>query len=137
MWDLNKETIADPVKEARRYVDNAKKTLREDAKLNDDYSAYMDRKYVRAAGHYLWNAVLIMLEAVFHVDRNKRNRVDIDDYLMVINKRDKKLTAMVLRAYEIMHLSMGYDGAKDKTVCTVGVTLAGEIIDRCATMLPE
>lgn len=137
MWDLNKEVVADPVKEARRYVDNAKKTLREDAKLNEDYSAYMDRKYVRAAGHYLWNAVLIMLEAVFHVDRNKKNRVDIDDYLMVINKRDKKLTAMVLRAYEVMHLFMGYDGAKDKTVCATGITLAGEIIDRCATMLTE
>ena len=137
MWDLSKEVLEDPVKEARRYVDNAKKTLRDDAKLNEDYSSYQDRKYVRAAGHYLWNSVLIMLEAIFHVDRNKRNRVDIDDYLVVISKRDKKLTAMVVRAYDIMHCSMGYDGVLDKDVCGGGVRLAGEIIDRCATMVTE
>ena len=50
-------------------------------------------------------------------------------------KRDKKLLALVNSGYNVMHLSMGYDGNLSKTVCQDGVHLANEIIDRCATML--
>lgn len=134
MRDFNQKNVENPVGEARRYVDNAQKSLREDAKLNEEYGAYEDRKYVRAAGHYLWNAVLIMLEAVCHVKNEKNGRVDIDDYKMIIARRDKKLLSMVNRGYDIMHLSMGYDGVLDKNVCGEGVRLASEIIDRCSVM---
>ena len=73
------KTEPSPASEAYRYVANAKETLDKKAKLNSDYQAYEDRKYVRAAGHYLWLSVLIMLEAKYHLKKNKRSRVDIDE----------------------------------------------------------
>lgn len=48
----------DLIKEARRYVDNAKIVLSENGKLDKKYKRYEDPKYVRAAGNYLWLGVL-------------------------------------------------------------------------------
>ena len=110
---------------------NAKETLSQKARLNNEYQSYEDRKYVRAAGHYLWNAVLIMLEAKYQLKKNKRSRVDIDDYKALLTHDDKKLLSMVNNAYDIMHLFMGYDGVLKKSVCQDGIDLANEIIDRC------
>lgn len=59
--------IDNPIEEARRYVDNAKKTVRDNEKYDPETGCYDDPKYIRSAGHYLWHAVLIMLDAVFHV----------------------------------------------------------------------
>ena len=70
----------DPIAEARRYVDNAKKTLRENGEYDAELNRYNDEKYVRAAGNYLWLGVLMALDAVFHVRTDRRTRVDIDDY---------------------------------------------------------
>jgi hypothetical protein len=36
-----------------------------------------------------------------------------------------------------MHLTMGYDGTKDKSVCDKGFEYANAIIDRCAMMVSE
>ena len=36
-----------------------------------------------------------------------------------------------------MHLYMGYDGVQRKAVCDDGISLANDIIDRCALMLAE
>ena len=36
MRDFNKEIVLDPISEARRYVDNAHETLRENGKLNTE-----------------------------------------------------------------------------------------------------
>lgn len=33
--------------------------------------------------------------------------------------------------YNILHLSMGYDGILSKTVCDEGVSIANDIIDHC------
>lgn len=129
------ETMKDPATEARRYVDNAKETLDKKAKLNTDYQAYEDRNYVRAAGHYLWHAVLIMLEAKYQLNKNKRSRVDVDDYKMRLTHDDKKLLSLVNRAYDIMHLNMSYDGVQDKTVSSQSIQLANKIIDRCEQLL--
>ena len=57
-----------PIEEAERYVDNAKLTLKTNGELDTETRLYGDKKYVRAAGHYLWNAVLIALDAVFEVE---------------------------------------------------------------------
>ena len=110
---------------------NAKETLSQKARLNNEYQSYEDRKYVRAAGHFLWNAVLIMLEAKYQLKKNKQSRVDIDDYKALLTHDDKKLLSMVNNAYDIMHLFMGYDGVLKKSVCQDGIDLANEIIDRC------
>lgn len=141
MRDLNNEITYNPIGEARRYVDNAKDTLRDSGRFNADTGRYEDPKYVKAAGHYLWSGILIALEAVFHVEEEKKkrkgqdNRVSVDDYTVVVAKRDRKLLGWIVDGYQIMHLSMGYDGIQDKNICLRGFQLATEIIDKCETMM--
>ena len=129
------EIVVDPVKEARRHVTNAKDALIAGGKYNIRTNHYEDRKYVKAAGHYLWSGVLIALDAVFHVNEQK-DRVSINDYRLAVGHRDRKLLNLVNDAYDILHLSMGYDGILNKETCDLGFRLANEVIDRCAAMLP-
>ena len=123
-----------PFDEANRYVDNARKTLKDNGEYDVELNRYNDRKYVRAAGHYLWHAVLLALDSVFHVRKDRRTRVDIDAYREVLRKRDKKLLALVNDAYQILHLYMGYDGILAKSTCDEGFRLATTIIERCARL---
>ena len=50
MRDPMIEIVRDPVSEARRYVENARETLKNHAKLDPETNSYTDRKYVKAAG---------------------------------------------------------------------------------------
>lgn len=124
-----------PVEEARRYVENAKAILVEHGELDVETKCYNDRKYVRMAGNTLWNGILLILDAIFHVKSNKTPHPDINDYKIAVNKRDKKLLQFINAGYETIHISMGYDGAIRKGVCDEGFLLANDIIDRCATMI--
>lgn len=128
--------INNPAEEARRYVDNAKKTVRDNEKYDPETGCYDDPKYIRSAGHYLWHAVLIMLDAVFHVKSTQQPHPDINDYLRVISQRDLKLLTLVHSAYGINHITLGYDGILRKATFLDGVSLANDIIDRCEKMLP-
>ena len=123
-----------PIDEARRYVDNAKKTLTENGELDIELQSYGDKKYVRAAGNYLWLGVLMALDTVVNVRKDRRTRPDINAYKEAIAKRDKKLLTMVNNGYDIMHLYMNYDGNQTKAICDEGFRLANAIIDRCASM---
>ncbi len=127
----------DPIEEARRYVDNARKVLKENTIILPETESYDDPKYVRAAGNYLWHGVLIALDAVFHVREDRRTRVHINDYLEAVGKRDRKLLDYVDNGYMVMHLYMNYDGIQNKDVCQTGFRLANAIIDRCEVMLPK
>lgn len=131
------EVYTDPIEEARRYVRNAKDLLSEKGKLNIEGHYYEDRKYVRMAGNTLWNGVLLMLDAVFHVKKDKRSRPKFTDYEKAIATRDLKLLELVNDGYDTLHLSMGYDGNRSKAICQDGFRLANEIIDRCAVMLHQ
>ena len=137
MRDSYHEPIADPISEARRYVDNAKTVLFEKAKLDPETNCYADSKYVKAAGHYLWNAVLISIDAIFEVKSKLRPHPDVNDYREAIAKRDRKLLTLINAAYETMHITMGYDGNTAKGVCTDGIRLANDIIERCEAMLKQ
>ena len=123
-----------PIKESRRYVKNARKTLRENGKLDVEQNRYQDEKYVKAAGNYLWGGVLIALDAVFHVKKSEHDRVDIKDYRIAVGNRDRKLLGLVNNGYEIIHLLMGYDGTLSKTLCDNGFRFANDIINRCEMM---
>ena len=125
----------DLIAEARRYVDNARKTLKENGDYDAELNRYNDGKYVRAAGNYLWLGVLMALDAVFHVRSDRRTRVDINDYRDVVGKRDRKLLRLMNDGYDTMHLSMNYDGNSVKDVSDSGIRIANTIIDRCETML--
>lgn len=125
----------DPIEESRRYVENARETLRERGEFDPELKMYQDEKYVRAAGNYLWLGVLMALDAVFNVRKDRRTRADISDYRDAVAKRDRKLLALVNMGYDTMHLSMTYDGNQRKAVCDEGFALANDIIDRCAAMV--
>ena len=125
----------DPIAEARRYVDNARKTLKENGEYDAETNMYQDDKYVRAAGNYLWLGVLMALDAVFHVRADRRTRVDINDYREAVGKRDRKLLRLMTGGYDTMHLSMNYDGNSVKDVSDSGIRIANTIIDRCEMML--
>ena len=117
----------DPISEARRYVENAKKALRENGNLDVETKLYQDEKYVRSAGNYLWLGVLMALDAVFHVRADRRTRVDINDYLEAVGKRDRKLLSYVNSGYDVMHLSMTYDGMQAKGISDEGFRIANAI----------
>ena len=70
------EKVADPVQEAKRYVQNAKDLLTSKGNLDPDTQLYADRKYVRMAGNTLWNGVLVILEAVFCLKTKQRPHPD-------------------------------------------------------------
>lgn len=123
-----------PIDEARRYVENAKTILDQHGEYDKTVRCYGDSKYVRMAGNTLWNGILIALEYIFNVSKGKRTRPDISDYKEAVAKRDKKLLTFVNSGYNILHLSMGYDGEKSKSVCDEGFRLANAIIDRCAAL---
>ena len=91
----------DPILEARRYVDNARLALT-NGNLDIETGMYQDEKYVRAAGNYLWLGVLMALDAVFHVRKDRRTRVDINDYTNAVGKRDRKLLSWVDNGYNII-----------------------------------
>ncbi|MBR4390819.1 MAG: DUF5618 family protein [Bacteroidales bacterium] len=135
MKDLMIEPVVDPVSEARRYVANAQELLRDHGKLDFETQLYQDRKYVRMAGNTLWNGVLLIVDAVFHVKTNNRMHPDVDDYRFSISRRDHKLLDLFNTAHETLHVYMGYDGNRRKNLCQDGIHLAIEIIDRCELML--
>lgn len=137
MRDFMLEVVADPVTEARRYVQNAKDLLTQHGQLDYETQLYNDRKYVRMAGNTLWNGVLLMLDAVFHVKTKERPHPDIMDYKDAVSDRDNKLLKLVITGYETIHIHMGYDGNQGKETCAQGFRLANAIIDRCATMKAE
>ena len=124
----------DPIEEALRYVANAEEVIQK-AKYDQELKSYTDSKYIKAAGDYLWKGCLIALDALFGISRRK-GRPDIRKYKEEAAKRDRKLPNAVNIGYDIMHLSMGYDGCKDKRVCGAGFANASDIISHCAKLMP-
>ena len=127
----NKE-LQNPIEEARRYVANAKEIINNSV-YDPEIKQYRDKKYVRIAGDTLWKGCLIALDAVLNVRKGK-GRPSIEKYKEAASKRDGKLLDFIMVGYDIMHLYMGYDGAKDKKVCDAGFERANAIINRCALL---
>ena len=67
--------------------------------------------------------------------KGKDNRVSVDDYTAAVSQRDQKLLGWITDGYQIMHLSMGYDGIQAKRVCKEGFLIANNIIDRCENLV--
>ena len=123
-----------PIEEARRYVSNAEEVIKK-ANYDPETKLYTDSKYVKTAGDILWKGCLIALDSILQVRKGK-GRPDIEKYKEAAGKRDRKLLAYIVGGYDIMHLTMGYDGTKNKKVCDVGFDNANAIIDRCAALYP-
>jgi len=122
--------LQDPIEEAKRYVANAKEILREKAVKEDDY--YNDSKYVCMAGETAWKGCLIALDSALNIKKKKDSRKSIDDYKAMAAKRNQTLLKNVVSGYNLLHLSMGYDGEKSYTIAKTGLQTAETIIDWCS-----
>jgi hypothetical protein len=113
------------INEARRYLSNAKDILREKAVKED--GVYKDRKYVKMAGHTAYVGVLEALDVVF--GNKKKGRKSVDWYKEELANVDKKVLSNFLIAYDVLHLSMSYDGVLSAAVSKEGLDIAEKIID--------
>lgn len=129
---MKSKELKDPIAEARRYVANAENVI-QNANYDPELKIYMDGKYIKMAGDTLWKGCLIALDAVLNIRKGK-GRPSIEKYKEAAGDRDRKLLAAIVAGYDIMHLSMGYDGTRNKKVCDSGFESANAIIDRCALM---
>jgi hypothetical protein len=118
-----------PIREAERYLQNARQILSEKAEKEGDY--YNDSKYVKMAGNTAWSGVLVALDAVLRVRANlkKGQRPDFQDYQDAISKIDNKMIRPLLGAYESLHKSMGYDGNPRYKIVQDSMEQAKIIID--------
>ena len=118
-----------PIREANRYLQNARQTLSEKAEKDGKY--YNDTKYVKMAGDTAWKGVLLALDAVLHVRENmkKGQRPDFNDYMEALSKVDNKMTRPLLGAYESLHKAMGYDGNPIYTIVQTSLNEGKIIID--------
>ena len=132
---MKNSKITYSIEEARRYVANAKETIKK-TKYDPEIQSYTDSKYVRTAGNILWKGCLIALDTVFQV-RTGKGRPSIDKYRDVVANRDRKLLNYVNNGYDITHLNMGYDGVTDKKICDRGFEITNIIIDHCAMLMPK
>ena len=124
--------LSNPIEEAERYLQNAREVLSEKAEKDGNY--YTDPKYVKAAGNYAWNGVLLALDAVTDVRKNlkKGQRLDIKDYQTAIAKKDPRMSKPLHSAYETLHLYLGYDGNPHYKVAQSGLEQAKDIISWAA-----
>ncbi len=122
-----------PIAEARRYVDNAKETIKK-ANYDSSTKSYEDKKYVRMAGNTLWNGCLVALEALLQIKKGK-GRPSIEKYIEAAEQKDKKLHSYINAAYNSNHLYMGYDGGVNKKVCDAGFDDANAVINRCKQLM--
>jgi len=118
-----------PIREAERYLQNARQILSEKAEKDGDY--YRDRKYVRIAGNTAWNGVLIALDAVLQVqeDMKKGQRPSFQDYETAMAKKDSKMTRPLLSAYDLLHKSLGYDGVANYKIVQNSLSIANNILE--------
>lgn len=126
--------VKNPIEEARRYVVNAEMVI-VNANYDPELKIYTDGKYVKMAGDTLWKGCLIALDAALGIRKGK-GRPSIEKYKEAAGKRDRKLLAAIVAGYDVMHLSMGYDGTKNKKVCDAGFENANAIINHCASLIP-
>jgi hypothetical protein len=118
-----------PIREAERYLQNARQILSEKAEKDGDY--YNDSKYVKMAGNAAWNGVLVALDATLGVRHGlkKKQRPEFKDYQEAMAKKDTKMMRPLLSAYESLHKSLGYDGNPSYKIVQNSLEQAEMILD--------
>ena len=116
--------MEDILQEARRYLNNAKEILRE--KANKDGNYYQDRKYVKLAGHAAYLGVLVALDVLIG---KKKGRKSAEWYVENLRKIDRRALDRFNALYDVLHLSMAYDGVLLASVSREGINEAEELIN--------
>ena len=120
--------LANQIKEAERYLDNAKQILSE--KAGKEGYFYSDPKYVKMAGNTAWNGILVALDATLDVRSKlkKGARPDVHDYQKALLAKDKNMYSFFTSAYETLHKFMGYDGTLKYKIVQSGLEDAKTIV---------
>ncbi len=115
-------------KEAMRYIENARETLKLAGK---DGKFYADEKYVRTASGTAYSGALIALDCLFDVKNvpKRRGRKSIEYYKEHLGKIDKKLLKELNSTYNILHLNGYYEGETNIKSIEAGFDNAIDIID--------
>lgn len=113
------------VQEAKRYIDNAKEILREEA--HKDNGFYAARKYVRMAGNTAYNGILVALDGI--LEMKAKGRKEVNWYKERLAKLDKGILNAFLSAYDTLHLALGYDGNLNAKIAQAGLEDAEYIIN--------
>ena len=130
--------MKDPIEEARRYIDNAKKMLEEKAILNTRLEVYEYSKYVKLAGRALWTGAIIALSySLKVVPKKSTQRIDIKDFQEAASKYNDKLLTLLVCLYNTANLSMGNDGSKSLGNAKDAIRYTQEIVDWCENNRPQ
>jgi Domain of unknown function (DUF5618) len=117
-----------PYQESLRYMNNAKETLQ---KAGKDVGIYKDKKYVRTASGTAYSAVLLALDEYLKQKEGLKFKKpkSIEDYQSRVTKQDKKLLALLVGAYDILHILGYYHGTNSVDTITRGFNNAYKIIE--------
>ena len=74
--------------EAMRYLENAKEILK--TKARKDEGLYLDKKYVKMAGHTAYSGVLYSLDELLR--GKKKGRKSVEWYQKELSNIDRKIT---------------------------------------------
>ena len=98
-----------PYKEAMRYIENAKETLKL-AGREDKF--YVDVKYIKTACGTAYSGILVALDYLFDIKQipKRKGRKAIEYYQHTLTNIDKKLLSHLNNAYTVLHLDGYYGG---------------------------
>lgn len=117
-------------KEAHSYMANAKDFLR---KAGRDNGMNRDRKYVKMASHAAWSGVLEAVDRYLESKGVQRpqGRPDKKWYADQLSRLSRKLNSAFVGAYDVLHLSLGYDGALPVKIAEAGLEQGYKVIELC------
>jgi hypothetical protein len=116
-----------PYKEAMRYIENAKDTLKLAGKEDN---LYVDEKYIKSACGIAYLGVLKALDFLFDFKGvpKKKGRKSIEYYQINLSHIDKKLLNYLNNVYHVLHLEGYYGGITGIKVIEGGFDYAISII---------
>ena len=109
------------------YLDNARMLLSQKAEKEEGY--YQSKKYVRMAGHIAYMGVLTAIDS--QMPTKKKGRLSVEDYRTFLAGFNRKLLTQFNDLYELLHLSMAYDGILNAKVIQIAIQSAEEFIEKC------
>ncbi|MCL5990527.1 MAG: DUF5618 family protein [Bacteroidetes bacterium] len=117
-----------PYKEAMRYIENARESLKRAGKKDRNY---LDVKYVHTACGTAYIGVLKALNLLFDIKSvpKKKGRKSIEYYQEHLSKIDKRLLNYLNNTYNLLHISGYYDGNTETKAIEAGFENAILIIN--------